>query len=87
MKIKHVMLSAAVSLLAVPALADDDWKQVDNASNAQAREGESKTREQVREELAAWLRNPVTADGWKQTAGDGVWVYVGDKATAESRQK
>ena len=41
--------------------------------------------EQVRAELAAWKRNPVTADGLRQVNGDPGWVYVGTGATGKTR--
>lgn len=43
------------------------------------------TVEQVRAELAAWKRNPVTADGLRQVNGDPGWVYVGTSATGMTR--
>ncbi len=36
-----------------------------------------KTRAQVRLELAEWLRNPVTSDGWREVSGDAGYAYVG----------
>lgn len=35
------------------------------------------TRAQVRAELEAWRKNPVTADGWREVGGEVGWVYVG----------
>jgi hypothetical protein len=35
------------------------------------------TRADVLSELAAWKRNPVTADGWREVGGEAGWVYVG----------
>lgn len=34
------------------------------------------TRAQVRQELAEFLRNPVTADNWKDVGGERGWVSV-----------
>lgn len=43
------------------------------------------TVEQVRAELAAWKRNPVTVDGLRQVNGDPGWVYVGTGTTGVTR--
>jgi hypothetical protein len=47
----------------------------------------TRTVEQVSAELAAWRRNPVTADGLRQVNGDPGWVYIGTGATGMTRSQ
>lgn len=42
------------------------------------------TRESVRQELQAFLRNPVTADGYRFVNGEIGYVYVGSSAVGQS---
>ncbi len=45
------------------------------------------TREQVKAELAAWTRNPVTADGWRQFNSESRWEYVGSGSSAAATSR
>lgn len=45
----------------------------------------TRTVEQVRAELAAWQRNPVTADGYIQVRGEIGWVYAGTGRSDRTR--
>ena len=84
-----VMASCAVAL---PAVADSGF------TSARGEWGgtfdpipSSRTVEQASADLAAWQRNPVTADGLRQVNGDPGWVYVGtgtnERTRAQVRQE
>lgn len=45
--------------------------------NYQGPVANSKSREQVRQELEAWRQNPVSPDGWRAVGGELGWVYEG----------
>lgn len=73
----RIALIAALTAAALPAMAATcaTPKPGEPAFTLQATPA-GKTREQVLNELAAWWRNPVTADGWKEVGAEGRWVYV-----------
>lgn len=66
---------------AVPAFATSGFTPVagEAGSTTHPMPG-AKSRAEVQPEAAAWKRNPVGADGWRDIGGDAGWVYVGTGA-------
>lgn len=66
---------------AVPAFATSGFTPVaGEAGNTTHPMPGAKSRAEVQAEAAAWKRNPVSADGWRDIGGDAGWVYVGTSA-------
>ena len=71
-------LIALVSVLSLPALASSGITAVPSEAGFSSHAMPSaKTRAEVVEQLLAWKRNPVTADGWLDVGGEAGAVYVG----------
>lgn len=74
-----IALASAVSL---PALATSGYTNVGGEVGAVPHAMPSvKSRADVLRELAAWKRNPVSADGWRDVGGDVGWVFEGRAST------
>lgn len=43
------------------------------------------TNSNARNEVDAWKRNPVSADGWRQVGGEAGWVFVGTNGSKKTR--
>lgn len=86
MKSRNCLL-ALLSAVTLPALATAGFTPVaGEAGIATPAQPGAITREQVLRELAAWHRNPVTADGWREVRGEIGWKYVGAPSTKTRRQ-
>lgn len=72
---------------AVPAFATSGFTPVagEAGSTTHPMPG-AKSRAEVQAEAAAWKRNPVTADGWRDTGGEAGWVYVGASGQDASKR-
>jgi hypothetical protein len=82
-RLLFVVVAGAVAL---PALANSGFTPGSGESSGSYHAmPSSRTVEQVRAELDAWKRNPVTPDGLLQINGDPGWVYVGTGASGMTR--
>jgi hypothetical protein len=82
-RLLFVVVAGAVAL---PALANSGFTPGSGESSGSYHAmPSSRTAEQVRAELEAWKRNPVTPDGLRQINGEPGWVYVGTGASGMSR--
>jgi hypothetical protein len=71
-------LIAVLSVVSLPVLATTGFTPAPTEAGGAAHAmPATKTRADVLNELAAWKRNPVTADGWREFGGEAGWVYVG----------
>lgn len=77
MKFRHnlIVLAGAVAL---PAIANAGLVLMPGERGyVETPEPLLNSRAQVVQNLAAWKRSPVSADGWKEVGGQAGWVYVG----------
>jgi hypothetical protein len=82
-RLLFVVVAGAVAL---PALANSGFTPGSGESSGSYHAmPSSRTVEQVRTDLEAWKRNPVTADGLRQINGDPGWVYVGTSVSGKTR--
>jgi hypothetical protein len=83
----RLALVAASCMLVLPAIASSGYTPaVGEASFRTHPMPSTTTRQQVQQELEAWRRNPVSADGWRDVGGEVGWVFVstpGRKTRAE----
>lgn len=78
-----VMVSSAMAL---PAIADSGFTPGKGESSGSYHLMPStRSVEQTKAELAAWQRNPVSADGFRQIRGDPGWIYVGTGRSERTR--
>jgi hypothetical protein len=71
-------LIAVLSVVSLPALATTGFTPAPTEAGGTSHAmPAAKTRADVLNELAAWKRNPVTADGWREVGGQAGWVYAG----------
>lgn len=82
----RLLVVMASSAMVLPAVADSGFTPGKGESSGGYHAMPSiRTAEQVRAELEAWKRNPVTPDGLQQINGDIGWVYVGTGASGKTR--
>lgn len=87
MKVRSRVIPLLVLLggAALPAMATTGFTPAaTEASGAAHAMPAQKSRADVIGELAAWKRNPVSADGWREVGGQEGWVFVG---TTSSRSR
>jgi hypothetical protein len=86
MKVR-LSLIALLSALAVPAMASSGFTPGRGEASFKTHPmASTKTRDQVKRELEAWKRNPVSADGWREVGGEAGWIFEGSDGTAKSRR-
>jgi hypothetical protein len=87
MKVR-LSLIALLSALAVPAMASSGFTPGRGEASFKTHPmASTKTRDQVKRELEAWKRNPVSADGWREVGGEAGWIFEGSDGTAKSRSQ
>ncbi len=80
--LKPAIVAAALAALAVPAaFASSGTTLVNNEAGVRshAMPASGKTRAQVLDELEAFKKNPISADGGRYVGGEAGWVYVDHK--------
>lgn len=83
----RLSLIALVSAVSLPALATSGFTYVGGEAGFTTHAmPAATTRADVLGELAAWKRNPVSADGWRQVGGEAGAVYVGLPSTTTRAQ-
>lgn len=71
-------LIAVLSVFSLPVLATTGFTPAPTEAGGAAHAmPAAKTRADVLNDLAAWKRNPVTAEGWRELGGEAGWVYAG----------
>lgn len=74
----RIVLIALAGVASLPALATSGFTPVPGEAGVVTHAMPStKSRADVLKDLAAWKRNPVTADGWREVGGDAGWVFEG----------
>lgn len=81
--IKQALVATAVAFVTIPAaFATSGTTSANNQRGytTHAMPASGLTRAQVKAELAAFMKNPVAADGARYVGGDTGWVYEGHKS-------
>lgn len=81
-----IPLLALAGAIALPAAATSGFTPVRGEAGFSTHAmPAAKTRSDVLQESAAWRRNPVTADGWREVGGEAGWVFVGASGGGKTR--
>ena len=79
-------IASVASAIALPAGATGAFVQVGGEPGVITHPMPTEmTSSDVRKELDAWKRNPVSADGWRQVGGEVGWVFVGTNGSSKTR--
>lgn len=81
-----IPLFALISALSLPAAATSGTTQLGGEVGFTTHATRSETaRSEVRKDLEAWKRTPVTTDGWREVGGEAGSVFVGADSAGNSR--